>query len=94
MTETYIEKRKRGFFGWIFLLLFIAWNLLMLLWLVGAMNSGPDTSQMSEAQRTSAALGTGLGVVIILVIWALGSVVTGLLALLTRGSKTIVKKVA
>jgi hypothetical protein len=28
------EKRKRGFFGWIFLLLFIVFNLLMGAWLI------------------------------------------------------------
>lgn len=34
MTETYIEKRKRGVFGWLFLLVFLGWNLLMLSWLM------------------------------------------------------------
>jgi fucose permease len=81
MTETYVEKRKRGFFGWLFLLIFIGWNVLMLLWMISA---------LSRPEAAGAA--GGIAFFILLVIWAVGSVVTGLLALVFRGSKTIVRK--
>jgi hypothetical protein len=82
MTETYIEKRKRGFFGWLFLIIFIGWNALMLMWMVGAL-SRPEAGGAAG----------GIAFFFILVVWALGSVVTGVLALLTRGSKTIIRKI-
>lgn len=94
MTEVYVEKRKRGFFGWLFLLIFIGWNLLMLYFLfAGLSNSGDQPAAASEAEQTGRNIGTALGIGVILIVWALGSVITGLLALLTRGSKTIVRKV-
>lgn len=79
--EVWIEKRRRGFFGWLFLLVFIGWNVLMLLWMIAA---------MSQAGSNAAA--GGVAFVLILIVWALGSVVTGILALLTRGSKTVIRR--
>lgn len=90
---TYVEKRKRGFFGWIFLILFLAWNVLMIGWLlIYAQDvSGMETS--SAAEETGKNIGVSIGVGVILFIWGFGSIITGLLAVLTRGSKTIVKRV-
>lgn len=85
------EVRKRGFFGWLFLLVFLGFNALMVAWVVavvGAVADGPPVA--SEAEKAGRAVGAGLGFAMILVVWALGAVVTGLLAILTRGSKTIV----
>lgn len=81
--ETYVEKRKRGFFGWIFLLVFILWNVFMVVWMAAALSQTGD----------NAAAG-GIAFMILLIVWAAGSLVTGILALLTRGSKTIIKKIA
>lgn len=90
--EVLIETRKRGFFGWVFLLVFLAWNGLMVLWLGGySMHSSSVVEQASsEAARAGATIGTGLGVMMILFVWVAGAVVTGLLALLTRGGKTVI----
>lgn len=93
MNDVYIEKRKRGFFGWFFLLIFYGWNAYMLVVLVrvvNAMNEIPGAE--SEAGRAGAAIGAGLGIGAILFVWLFGAVITGLFALLTRGSKTIVRK--
>lgn len=79
--ETYTETRKRGIIGWFFLLVFILWNLFMVLWIVSA---------LSNAGGNAAA--GGIAFIILLFVWAAGSMVTGILALVTRGSKTIVKK--
>ena len=88
------EIRKRGFFGWVFLLLFLCFNALML-WAmfaglagVGEVASGLE----SEAEQAGAAIGATLGIGFLLVIWACGAVILGLLAILTRGSKTIVEE--
>lgn len=83
------EVRRRGFFGWLFLILFLAFNALMLLWLVfvtvqfARMDPGP-----TDVQKVGAAIGYGL----ILFMWVCGAVITGLLAMLTRGRRTVIEE--
>lgn len=91
--ETYVERRKRGFFGWVFLLVFLGWNALMAYWLFkvfGAMGGAPVPD--TEAGKNSQAAAQVVSFGIILLVWALGSIVTGIPAMLTRGSKTIVRR--
>lgn len=92
MTETYTETRRRGFFGWVFLLIFIGWNVLMVAWLIAGAGGSAEVMNAadSEAGRAGAAVGAGIGVIMILFVWCIGAVITGLLALVTRGSKTVV----
>lgn len=81
-----LKKAKRGFFGKIFLWLFYGFNLLMLFWMIGGTNAAVEQSAtlVTDAEKTGAAIGTGLGVFMIVVIWVLGDIITGLLALITR----------
>ena len=93
MDDIYIEKRKRGIFGWVFLIVFFGWNafmLLMLFVMVNAANEMPTAG--TEAGRAGAATGVALSIGGLLFVWLVGAVITGLFAMLTRGSKTIVKK--
>lgn len=88
------EVRKRGFFGWLFLIVFLLFNLLMLFMVVASMTGMADMPEpSSEAEAAGRALGAGLAGGFLIFIWAAGAVITGLLALLTRGSKTIVEEV-
>ena len=87
------EVRRRGIFGWIFLLVFLGFNAVMALWmffywkvLSGAMPA------VTEAGRAGAAVGAMFGTAAILFFWVAGAVITGLLALLTRGRKTIIEE--
>lgn len=92
--ETYIEKRKRGFFGWLFLLVFLAWNAICLVWLVtglAAINDIPRTD--GDGLDSVRTFGTSIAVGFVLIVWALGAVITGLLALVTRGGKTVVRRI-
>ena len=84
------EVRKRGFFGWLFLLLFLGFNALMVLWLVnyGTFLAGHESPD--DAARIGKAIGGAMGVGMIIFIWLAGAVILGLFALLTRGRKTIV----
>ena len=71
------ETRKRDFSGWLFLLIFLAFNAFMVVFLVIYWNllaGMPPTT-------TGSILGTGA----ILLFWVSGAVITGLLVLLTRG---------
>lgn len=79
------QRQKRGFFGTLFLVIFLVFNALMVWWLLSYWAEiGGSLDQGSEAARTGAAVGATIGTSVILFIWALGAVITGLLALLTR----------
>src|SRR4051812_39287289 len=65
------EKRKRGFFGFIFKWLFILFNLLMILWLGSYLFTIGDQygKITSDAGRTGAAIGATMGTGMLLVLW-------------------------
>lgn len=86
------EVRKRGFFGKVFLGIFWIWNALMAFGLVsGLVNVGKSGMGTTDAERAGAAIGTALGVGMILWVWVLGAVIFGLLAFFSRGQKTIIE---
>lgn len=86
-----IQKRKRGFFGWLFLLLFFGFNLLMMFWLFRYWGQLAGTTATSDAASIGKAIGGTIGSGLILFIWGFGAVILGMFALLTRGSKTVVE---
>jgi hypothetical protein len=88
------EIRKRGFFGWLFLLLFIVFNLLMAIWMLSFWaDVGERVAQAtSEAARGVGRLGAAAGTSFIAFLWVAGAVVLGLFALLTRGRVTVVEE--
>lgn len=86
------ETRKRGFFGWLFLLLFIGFNLLMLLWLVSYWSHLGALSPASDAERAGTAIGGTIGSGMLITLWAMGDIILGLFVLLTRGRKTIIEE--
>ena len=68
-----LRKLKRGFFGKIVKWSFIAFNIVMALWLFGGMNAATEgMNAMSDAEKAGAAIGTGLGVAMILSVWVFG----------------------
>ena len=81
------------FSGWIFLIVFLAFNALMIGWLVTYWNLiGESLSSGSEAARAGSAIGATVGTGVILFFWTAGAVITGLLALVTRGRKTYIEE--
>lgn len=81
-----LRKQKRGFLGKIFLWLFYGYNALMLWWMIAGMSGAAKhvATAASESEQTGAAIGTGLGFFMILFIWVLGDIITGLLVLVTK----------
>lgn len=79
-----LRKPKRGFFGKLFIWSFYLYNLLMVVWLIGGINSASKIEAVSEAEKAGAAIGTGIGITMILIVWVIGDIITGLLALMTR----------
>lgn len=87
------RRPRRGFFGTLFKLLFIVFNLLMVLWMAGGIMalSNPDLELTEIAKHTdpetmeaARMLGGGIGLTFILFVWALGDIILGLFVLLTR----------
>lgn len=91
MARRMIEKRRRGFFGWIFLLLFWAWNALMVAWLFTGVGATNCTQYASDAARSGCAAGTGVAMIAILLVWALGAVILGMLAFFARGRRELIE---
>ncbi len=88
------ETRRRGVFGWLFLLIFIGFNLFMAFWFftgLGAAGSGYGELG-SDAEKAGAVIGTTIGATFIVIIWAAGATITGLFAFLTRGKLTIIEE--
>lgn len=86
------ERYRRGIFGWIFRIAFIAFNLMMIAYLAVAYTILHGAAQGGDEHAKNMATGTGLGITFIaLVFWALGSFVLGMLSYFTRGKKVIVE---
>ncbi|RCS21374.1 hypothetical protein DUT91_24595 [Phyllobacterium salinisoli] len=71
------EIRRRGFFCWVFLLLFLGFNIFMAYGLFAGVQqaaTGPVASEAEAAGR------------------AIGAVILGLFALLFRGRKTLIEE--
>lgn len=87
------ERRRRGFFGWIFLLLFVAFNLFMLMWLALYLNVIYRVSAGDDlASHPGLVLGGSIGTGVILFVWTCGAIILGLLTLLSRGRKVVIEK--
>ena len=84
-----LRKPKRTMFGKLVKWLFIGFNILMLLWMIFGVGGAAETIDTagSDAEKAGAAIGTGLGAMIIIFIWVAGDVVLGLMTLMTRPKK-------
>lgn len=86
------EVSQRGFFGWLFLLVFLGFNALMAYFFfryLGLLGAIPATS---EAEQAGVAIGGGIAIGMLLIVWCAGAVITGLLALLIRGRRSYVEE--
>jgi hypothetical protein len=83
-----VKLRRRYFPRWrIFTWVILAFNVLMLIWVISAIASGESCTELTGDQLTecqAGQVGTGIGVALIIVLWALGDVILGVLWLVTR----------
>lgn len=86
------EIRKRGFFGWVFLLIFVIFNLMMLGWSVSWWGTVMNDPEPLPQHARAATAGTVIATAILLGIWAAGAIVTGMFVLLTRGKKILIEE--
>ena len=87
------EYYKRGIFGWLTKISFIAFNLFMAGWLLvyWADVANLINAADSEAARAGAAIGFSIGIGVILFLWVSGAIILGLLTYFTRGKKVILE---
>jgi len=69
------EKRERSAIGKVFKGIFIAFNLLMALWLVGGLHAASKIQTFSATEQTGAGIGVTIGVTVLLILWAIGDLI-------------------
>ena len=85
------EVSDRTVVGKIFKYLFVAFNLFMAFALFQGCSAASDGMQQtsSDAETAGAAIGTALGVGMLLFLWLVGDVILGLFVLFTRRKKLV-----
>ncbi|WP_421839415.1 hypothetical protein [Novosphingobium sp.] len=85
------EVSDRSGFGKLIKWIFIVFNILMFFWMITGISAAGDASQnvSNDAERAGAAIGTALGVGLLLFIWGVGDVILGMFVLFTRRKKII-----
>ncbi len=83
------EVSDRTAFGKLVKWIFIGFNILMIFWLIVGFGSASDSMQntVNDAERAGAALGTTIGMGMIIILWALGDIILGMFVLFTRRKK-------
>jgi hypothetical protein len=82
MSERVTEiKRQRGVFGWLFVLLLIAFNLAVAYGFYKNLTGAGAGTKRGED-----------GIVALVMVWVMGDIILGLLVLLTKGKTVITKR--
>jgi hypothetical protein len=85
------EVSDRTIFGKLVKWTFIAFNILMIFWVVAGFNVASETMQdtVNDAEKAGAAIGSTIGMGMIVILWALGDIILGMFVLFTRRKKII-----
>jgi hypothetical protein len=86
------ERRQRSPFGNLIKWAFVAFNIFMLLWLISGLSAVSQVTAPSDAARVGHALGSVIGISMVLGLWVIGDVILGAFVLLTSGTKVIVEE--
>lgn len=85
------EVSDRSAFGKLVKWVFIIFNVVMLVWVIAGFGVAGDAMDqtVNEAERAGAAIGSTIGIGLIIMLWALGDIILGIIVLLTRRKKLI-----
>jgi len=85
------EVSDRTAFGKVVKWMFIGFNILMIVWIVTGLGAASESMEgpLNEAERAGAAIGTTLGMGMLIVLWALGDIILGMFVLFTRRKKIV-----
>ena len=85
-TATITEQRKRGVFGWVFLVLFWLFQALMILLFVLYVNGSASMPEaVTDGERAGKAIGVMLVLTMLFVPWLVGTLLLFMLSYMTRG---------
>ena len=80
-----LRKLKRGLFGQLAKWGFILFNIFMAYSIFVGMGAATEGMEaMGEAEQAGAAIGTGLGAMMLISVWVFGDIILGLFVLFTR----------
>ena len=84
-------KGRMGFFGWVSRVVLVIFNALMIGWGVSVPGKVDEaSSRVGLYAEDERAVATGFSIIMIIGIWAAGTVILGIWALLTRPPRTLV----
>ena len=86
------EKRPLSLFGRLFRGLFLAFNLMMLFWMVSAMGAFSQLRSKSDAESLEQSIGAVAGFGVLIGLWIVIDLVLGILVLTTRAPKVLVEE--
>jgi hypothetical protein len=92
MTIVGTVKRERSFVGQLFKWAFIGFNFLMIVWISGGVLSASRIQTHSPLEQIGTTIGATIGVTLLVILWALGDLILGILVLLTRGNRVIIEE--
>lgn len=85
------EVCDRTTFGKLMKWIFIGFNILMIVWVIAGFSAASDSMQstVNEAEQAGAAIGTTIGMGMLMIFWVLGDIILGMFVLFTRRKKII-----
>jgi len=85
------EVSDRSAFGKLVKWAFIIFNVIMLVWVIAGFGVAGESmdNTVNEAERAGAAIGSTIGIGLLIMLWAFGDVILGIIVLLTRRKKLI-----
>jgi hypothetical protein len=86
------EKRERSFAGKMIKWAFIGFNFLMVVWVILGFYSVSKIQTHSVVEQIGTGIGAAVGFTFVLMLWALGDLILGVLVLVTRGDKVVVEE--
>jgi len=81
-----LNEAQRSFFGKIIKWAFIIFNVIMLIWVIAGGGAASDVvnNAGSDAEAAGAAIGAGLGAMMLFTVWVIGDIILGIFVLFTR----------
>jgi hypothetical protein len=92
MTVIRTEKRQRSGLGKVIKWTFIGYNVFCAVWLATGLSAVTSIKTHSIAEQVGAGIGASIGFAAVVATWVAGSILLGILVLLTRGDKVIVEE--
>src|SRR4051812_31354537 len=86
------ETRERTALGKLIKWAFVAFNIAMIIWIVGGLTAASKIQVHSAGEQAGLAIGSAIGVASLLVLWAIGDIILGILVLFSRGDKIITEE--